>query len=114
MKSFLLDKNWDLMLDGLGDIAITEGAYEYAQSVANAARTFYGEVYYQNTIGVPYKNILGKQVPLSYLALQLKQAALSVTGVVAAKCIIDDAKQRKVSGRIIFIDENGAENNVNF
>jgi len=115
MKSFLLNNNWDLKLDGLGDIAITTDIhYEYAQSVANAARTFLGEVYFQTNIGVPYQNILGKQIPLSYLTTQLQQAALSVTGVEDAKCIIDDVSRRKVSGRIIFIDTTGAENNVNF
>jgi len=115
MKSFLLDNNWDLQLDGLGDIAVTQNVhYEYAQSVANAIRTYLGEVYFQTNVGVPYQNILGKQVPLSFLISQLEQAALSVLGVASAKCIIDKANNREIEGRVIFIDEKGAENSVFF
>lgn len=102
------------MTDGAGSIAITTGAYELAQNVACAVRLFLGEQYYQQDMGVPYDTILGKQVPLSYVSAAIEKQALTVVGVVKARCIIDDLSNRQLRGRIVFTDETGLEHGVNF
>jgi hypothetical protein len=115
MNSLLLDVNtWDLTLNEFNNIAVAKGAYAMAQNVACAVRLFLGEQYYQTDTGIPYNNILGKAVPLSYLQGLIEKQALTVVGVVSARCIIDDFSSRKITGRILFTDLEGAENGISF
>ena len=115
-KTLLLDRTaWDLVLDSAGNIATASPPYALAQDVASAIKLFLGELWYDNTKGVPYfQDVLGKLPPASLLVAHLEKAALSVPGVVSARCILDTFEGRAVSGRVEFIDETGAENNVSF
>jgi hypothetical protein len=115
MNSLLLDvNNWDLTIDDFGNIALATGAYALAQNVACAVRLFLGEQYYQTDKGIPYDKILGKAVPIAYLTGLIEKQALTVIGVVSAKCIINDFSNRKITGKILFIDTEGAENGISF
>ncbi|MCG3462739.1 hypothetical protein L7G72_12900 [Xenorhabdus bovienii] len=59
--SLLLNADeWDVMLDDLGNLAITQNPYAVAQDVACACSTFLGECWYDTTLGIPYyQRILG-------------------------------------------------------
>jgi hypothetical protein len=91
-KTIILDQSeWDLVADSNGNIAIAEPPYAVAQDVASAIRTFKGELWYNQTKGVPYfQEILGTLPPPSLFRGYIEDAALSVPGVVAAQCQILD------------------------
>lgn len=108
MKTLLLDRTpWDLTLDVSGNIAAATDPYSLAQDAASAIRLFLGELWYNTTKGVPYKQILGQAPNISYLKSKFVAAALTVPGVVAAVCFITSIEGRKVSGQVQVTDENG-------
>lgn len=112
-STLLLDQGaWDLCLDANGNIAVAQPPYALAQDVASAIRTFLGECWYDTSLGVPYRNILGKNPPISYLIAQMEAAALTVPGVVSASCTIQSVKGRTVTGQVAFTDSSGATQTV--
>lgn len=115
-KSLLLDTAvWDLVLDVSGNIAVCTEPYSLAQDVACALRTFLGEVYYDVEAGVPYyQRILGFYNPYNVVESILEQQALTVAGVVEAKCTIINIVDRKVSGQIQITDRDGVITNASF
>lgn len=115
-KTLLLDQDkWDLVLDSNGNIAVASPPYALAQDVASACRLFIGELWFDTEKGIPYfENVLGHLPPVSLVASYLENAALTVPGVVSARCIISSFDARSVSGQIQFIDETGVSNNVSF
>lgn len=115
-NTLLLDQDeWDLVLDSAGNIALAKPDYSLAQDVASAIRLFAGELYYDDSKGVPYfEEILGHLPPASLLLNRMETAALTVPGVVSAQAIIQSAENGVVTGSVLFIDENGVENSVNF
>ena len=116
MKSLLLDRrNWDLVLDAQGNIAVAQEPYAIAQDVANAVRLFVGELWYDKNKGVPYWGaILGKRPPLAFVKAQIVKAALTVPRVEQARCIIAAFAGRTVRGQIQVIDTAGQIHNVRF
>jgi len=116
MNTLLLDGSaWDLVVDSAGNIAMATPEYSLAQDVASAVRLFKGELWYRTTAGTPYfENVLGHLPPISVFKGYIERAALTVPGVVKAKCVISSFTNRTVTGQILFIDESGAANNVSF
>lgn len=116
MKTLLLDRTvWDLVLDAAGNIALASDPYSRAQDVASAARTFLAECWYDTTKGIPYfENVLGQLPPIELLREHLVRAAMTVPGVVSARCIITSVVDRTVVGQIQFIDVDGESRNVAF
>jgi hypothetical protein len=107
------DTNWDLAVDNFGNIAITEPSYALAQDVASAIRLFLGELWYDTTQGIPYfQKILGHLPPQALYVGYNVQAALSVPGVVEAKCTVITFTEREIQGQVTFVDQNGVEQNV--
>ena len=102
---------WDLTLDANGNIALASPAYSLAQDVASAIRTFLGEVWYNNTLGIPYFTaILGELPPEGIFQAYMVQAALTVPFVVANTapvCNITSFQQRNVTGQVTFTDSAG-------
>jgi hypothetical protein len=115
MDTLLLDPSaWDLVLDANGNIAIATQPYAIAQDVASACKLFLGELYYDNSKGVPYfETILGEKPPISFIKSKFEEAALTVPGVVLAKCYLQDFKNRKLTGQIQVTDINGTTTVVN-
>ncbi len=115
-KTLLLDRTqWDLVIDSAGNIACASPPYALAQDVASAIKLFLGELWYDQTKGIPYfEDILGKLPPMSLLIAYIEKAALTVPGVVTAKCVITSFTSRSVTGQLQFIDESGAANGVVF
>lgn len=111
----LATDTWDLITDANGNIAMASAPYAIAQDVASAARLFAGELWYDTAQGVPYfESILGKRPPLQYIKAQEEKAALTVPGVVKARCLFAGFKGRAISGQIQIIDTTGVSQNVNF
>ena len=104
MNTLLLDENWDLTLDAAGNLAVATGHYAIAQDVASAVRTFRGEIWYDRTDGIPYiEQVLGvtPTPSLQFLKAQFVGAAMTVPGVVSAKCFLTGpGKSREVGGQI--------------
>jgi hypothetical protein len=91
---------WDLVMDASRNIALAAPPYAVAQDVASAARTFFGEVYYDTTIGVPYfAQILGQTPPVPVFEAYEVAAALTVPGVVSATCVIESSRTAPSRGK---------------
>lgn len=116
LNTLLLDQTaWDLVLDSSGNIALAKPAYSVAQDVASALRLFLGELWYDQTKGIPYfQEILGQLPPASLIAGYLERAAMEVSGVVSAVCVINSFLDRAIIGELRFVDESGAQNAINF
>ncbi len=107
--------NWDCCLDSNGDIAVCTAPYALAQDVASACKTFLGECWFDMTVGVPYQTqIMGQKPPLTLLQQYLVQAALTVSGVISAQCVISayNANTGEVDGQVLFIDSTGVQQGV--
>ena len=114
--TLLLDtETWDLITDSNGNIAVCSAPYSLMQDVASACRLFKGELYYDESAGIPYfEDVLGHSPPLSLVRSYEERAALTVNGVTSAKCVIRDVTDRGLTGWILFVDENGDESKLNF
>lgn len=100
--TLLLDvSEWDLVLDVFGNIAVASEPYSLAQDAASAIKTFQGEVYYDQTLGIPYwSEILAQRPSISLMKSQFVAAAMTVPGVTAAVCFITSIIGRQVNGQI--------------
>jgi len=109
MKTLLLDTQvWDLCKDASGNMAVAREPYSYAQDAASAIKLFAGELYYNTTKGIPYfEQILGKFPSVALMTARFEEAALTVPGVVSAKCYISDISGRKVTGQVQVTDKMG-------
>lgn len=104
---------WDICLDAAGNIAKASPPYALAQDVASALRLFLGELWYDDTKGVPYfAQVLGHTPPLNLFRQLMTQAALTVPGVVSADCVISGFEDRRVTGQVTFTDESGLQSVV--
>ncbi len=110
MKTLLLNPtNWDLMLNANGDIAVATDPYALAQDVASAMRLALGELWYDTSKGVPYRQkILGELPPASLIKLQLEKAAKTVVGVVNATCSITQFANRTLSAEVTVTSKKGS------
>lgn len=116
-RTLLLSEDWDLTLTSNGRIALAPGrsgsaerdnAYATAQNVANAARLFLRDAYFDQERGIPHYNIALGLVPHeSILKKRLRQAALSVEGVAEAVVTFDRAEGRVLGGNIQLTLTNG-------
>ncbi len=113
-STLLLDQSeWDLVLDSAGNWALASPPYAVAQDVASACRLFQGELWYNQTAGIPYfSEILGTLPPLSLLTGWLEVQAFTVPGVVSAQGVVTSFSQRMITGQVQFVDETGAANAV--
>ena len=116
MKTIALDVlQWDWVLDSKGNIALASDPYSQAQDVASAVRLFLGELWFDQTKGIPYfENVLGKLPPVVLLSSYIEDVALTVPGVVKAVCLITGFQGRAVTGQVRFITEDGTSDSVNF
>lgn len=108
MGTLLLDtKTWDLVVDVFGNIAVADAPYSLAQDAASAIRLFKGELWYDTTKGVPQSQILGQSPPLALIKAKYVDAALTVSGVVAARVFISSISSRSVQGQVQVTDVDG-------
>lgn len=117
MSSTLLlsQDNWDLVIDTSGNIAAATDPYSLAQDVASAVRVFTGDIWYDTAQGIAYlTRVLGQRPTNQFLKGQIEARALTVPGVVSARCLFVALQDRKLSGQVQIIDTTGASNNVSF
>lgn len=116
MDTLLLDTvTWDYVTDAAGNWAVATEPYSFAQDVSSAIRLVLGELWYDDSQGIPYfQEILGEAPPLSVFQQYMVEAALTVPGVVEAVCVIEsfDAASRHVSGQVQFVDVNGNNQSI--
>jgi hypothetical protein len=99
---------WDLALDGGGNLMIATPPYSTAQDVASAVRTFLNELFFDQSVGVPYtQQILGQIAPLSVIQDGIETAALTVPGVLTAIATINAVEDRQVTGQVDFTTSDG-------
>lgn len=112
MDTMKLTDAWDLDLDGSNNLATIDGTKAIAQNIATACLVWRGEYFWDDSFGVPYKNILGEQPPLSSLSAYLRKCALTVDSVedVTVDLRKSNGNLRNVTGTIT---ANG-DINVNF
>jgi hypothetical protein len=115
MKTLLLDNTgWDLLVDAAGNIAVASEPYALAQDVASALKLFLGELWYDNSKGIPYfEDILGHTPPVTYFQELMVRAALTVPGVTSAECTIESFENRTVTGQVTFRTSTGQIGTVN-
>lgn len=114
-KTIQLDTDtWDLMLDGQGNIAIATDSYAVAQDVASACLVFNGECYYDNTLGIPWKeDVLGLRPTAGYISKKMEGEAKKLTIVdQAIATIFFDKNTRTTRGKILVTDINGNQSQV--
>lgn len=100
---------WDLIADANRNIALAKPPYALAQDVASACRVFLGEVYFDDSQGVPYlQEILGKTPPLNIMQSAIAAAALTVPDVDSATCVVSAFQNRQVIGQIQFTTSDGS------
>lgn len=116
MSTLLLDTElWDLTVDVAGNIAVADAPYALAQDAASAIRLFLGELWFDTTQGVPYRELfLGKTAALPLLKAKLVAAALTVPGVVSARCFVRSIENRTVSGQVQVTDRSGLTSAAEF
>lgn len=112
--TLLLDVGqWDVVLDAAGNLAIASPPYASAQDVASAIRLFAGELWYDQSKGIPYfQEILGESPPLSLFQAYLVAAAMTVPNVVSALCEITQIENRRIDGQVTFTLDNGTIGSV--
>lgn len=115
-KTLLLDRTaWDLVLDAGGNIAAADAPYSIAQDVASAVKTFTGDCWYDNSVGIPYfDQVLGQFPALQFVQSLLQDEALTVPNVAKAQVVGLDIVNRKLTGQIQVIDTDGVESGVSF
>lgn len=115
-STLLLDTvAWDLVVDANANIAVATEPYSLAQDAASACRLFAGELWYDTTKGVPFwQQILGLAPPVQLIKAKMEGAALTVPGVVSAKCFLTSVSARGVSGQIQVTDSSGTATAASF
>lgn len=115
--TLLLDNlTWDLVVDINGNIARAGDPYSLAQDAACAIRLFAGELWYNIVPGTPYwEQILGASPPpLSLMKAKFEAAALTVPGVVTAKCFITQFTDRTIGGQVQVTNAAGQTSQASF
>lgn len=115
-STLYLDRDqWDLAVDGNGNIAMASEPYALCQDAASECRTFQAECFYDQTKGIPYlSQILGKSTPIEYTKAQLVAAALNVPDVVSARAYLTSSSDRKLGGQIQITDSSGTVTAASF
>lgn len=116
MDTLLLDTvEWDLVADANGNIAKAGDPYSQAQDAASACRLFSAELWYNKAKGLPFwQSILGKLPPLSLVRAKFVGAALTVPGVVAARCYFTSFLNRRLGGQVQVFDKDGNSSTAAF
>lgn len=111
MNTLLLDlTNWDLLVDAAGNIAVASDPYSVVQDVASACRVFVGDLWYNQTAGIPYfQQILGQAPAPTFIKAQIAAAAAAVPGCNNPVVFLNGLTAgRALTGQVQFTDDNGA------
>ena len=95
-NTWALSPDWDLELDGNGNPKMLTELEAICQNVANECRLFLHDAYFRYDEGIDwFTDQLGQKIQLSVLTSRLRNAALSVDGVISVRSIdIDELNQK--------------------
>lgn len=101
--------DWDLTLDAFGNIGTALSSEAVAQESASACLVFYGECYYDNTLGIPWDTqVLGKAPSTVYIAQKMQNEAKKLPIVDQALCTVYfDRETRSTRGTMRLTDTEG-------
>jgi hypothetical protein len=109
-NTILLDvTTWDYTVDAAGNWAMASEPYALAQDVSSAIRLIQGELWYDDSQGIPYfQKILRQPLTLAEFQDFMVNAALTVPNVVSATCVVESysATTRAIVGQVQFTDAN--------
>lgn len=106
--SFMLNDQWDISCNGVGQINIATGDYCVAQNVANEIRCFEGDLVFDTEHGIPWFDVqLAKPIIAVLASTYMRDAASQVDGVeqvtaVDVNTANFDHTTRQLSGSIEF------------
>lgn len=110
-RTFALTKDWDIHLDGAGNIALRTEGEALAQNVANECRLFLADACFNQDEGIPHFILqLGKARAEGSLKDHLRAAAKTIPGVEAVTevTLFDfDPQTRALHGTINFTTTGG-------
>lgn len=93
---------WDIYLDSNGDMFLGDNDSSIAQDVASSVRTFEGECWYNNTLGMPYfQSIFGQNPPSSFVIDNIKTQAFTIDGVNSINVLGVGLQDRDLKGVIV-------------
>ena len=93
---------WDIYLDANGNLELTDPDSSIAQDVASSVRTFEGECWYNNTLGMPYfQAIFGKSPPNSLVVSNIRDQAFTIVGVNTVNVVGVGLQGRTIRGVIV-------------
>lgn len=100
--TLLLDQTThDLCLDASGNIALASEPYSQAQDAGCYIRTFLGDCWYDQSLGIPYlQSILGQPPDPVFTQAQVEFAALAVPGVTSAVVTLASPINRNLTGTV--------------
>lgn len=109
-----LEESWDLTLDGDGNLAIATNSEAVAQDVASACMVFSGECWFNNTLGIPWKeSVLGHQFTPGFISQKMQSEAKKLPIVdQALASVFFDKSSRRTTGTIRVTDITGASTRV--
>lgn len=99
---------WDLSRDANGNLAIASEEASVAQDVASRCKLFQGDLYFDQTQGIPWlQQVLGQPYSKPLLRQILSNAAALVPTVQQVQVDLDDLNGRGVSGSVRVITTEG-------
>lgn len=102
-RTLKLNNKWDIMLTSGGRIAVTDGAYGTAQTVANAIRLFTRDAYLKYDEGIPHFRLdLGVVPSAAAVRSRYRKAALAVDNVADSAVHLDkiSIETRELTGTV--------------
>ena len=109
MNTLQLTSSWDLYITPEGNLSILTGNPAIVQDVCSACRTWQGEPWYNNQLGVPYlQTIMAKRPTLNTVKNLLNTEALRVPGVASTTIYLVAFADRNVGGQIQITGQTGA------
>jgi hypothetical protein len=113
IKTLGLNEDWDLALDGYGNIAVLEGHGRVAQDVATAVKLFRGEAIFHIDMGVPYlADILANSPQEAIIRSHLTKRAYTVPDVATVEFRRISFKNRIFTGELIITDTITADTDI--
>lgn len=104
MKTWKLDKDWDVGLDDLNNIAMVDGNDRLAQDVASSVRVFKGELPFDVDRGVAYDK---PDEVRNTLKNDMNEQALLVDGVSDSITVFNNLTDRLLNVTIYATNEEG-------
>lgn len=111
-----LSDDWDLQLDGNGNVETCRKAEAICQNVCNECRLFRNDAYFRYGEGIAwFSDQLGKPLQKVVTESRLREAALAVKGVLAVQSIELrglDSVSRKLTGTLRITTEEGDDGRI--